>query len=279
MSAADDTSADLTKSFRAQAFGSIKPARLSVGLSDNSADVTLVKGGKQVGNIFSNSKKASAKAADDPFNATGGKFKQESKSLLAMRLEHSRSDSESEEQRETPRMWEDAANRSSKKGSRGVRSKKQSKQGEAEEVKGATRKDAVDASLSDMSHIREQLVTMEAHTSNADRDKASVHLKPPATPSSKHKAEIETEGSSSKKGKRAGKANSKQDQQQSSSQKKGQSSAAESDEEEDDESDGENSDEDRSPDQERSSGRRAQKKPPIAAMMSISAYSGLPAAS
>ena len=273
MSAADDTSADLTKSFRAQAFGSIKPARLSVGLSDNSADVTLVKGGKQVGNIFSNSKKASAKAADDPFNATGGKFKQESKSLLAMRLENSRSESESEEQRETPRMWEDAANRSSKKGSRGMRSKKQSKQGEEEEVKGATRKDGVDASLSDMSHIREQLVTMEGFTSNADRDKASVHLKPPATPSSKHKAEIETEGSS-KKGKRAGNSNSKQDQQQRSSRKKGQSSAAESDDEEEDKSEGENSADDRSPDQE-----RIQKKPPIAAMMSISAYSGLPAAS
>ena len=263
MSAADDTSADLTKSFRAQAFGSIKPARLSVGLSDNSADVTLVKGGKQVGNIFSNSKKASAKAADDPFNATGGKFKQESKSLLAMRLEHSRSDSESEEQRETPRMWEDAANRSSKKGSRGVRSKNQSKQGEAEEVKGATRKDAVDASLSDMSHIREQLVTMEAHTSNADRDKASVHLKPPATPSSKHKAEVETEGSS-KKGKRAANSNSKQDQ----------SPAAESENEEEDKSEGENSADETSPDQ-----LRVQKKPPIAAMMSISAYSGLPPAS
>lgn len=84
MSAADDTSADLTKSFRAQAFGSIKPARLSVGLSDNSADVTRNISGKQVGNIFSNSKKASTKAADqDPFNATGGNFKQESKSLLA----------------------------------------------------------------------------------------------------------------------------------------------------------------------------------------------------
>ena len=277
MSAADDTSADLTKSFRAQAFGSIKPARLSVGLSDNSADVTLVKGAKQVGNIFSNSKKPSARGADDPFNATGKK--QESKSLLAMRRDDSRSESESEEQRETPRMWEDAANQSSKKGSRGMKSKKQSGQGEEEEVKGSKQKGGEEASLSDMSHIREQLMTMEGHTSNADRDKASVHLKPPATPSSKHKAEIETEGSSSKKGKRAGKANSKQDQQQSSSQKKGQSSAAESDEEEDDESDGENSDEDRSPDQERSSGRRAQKKPPIAAMMSISAYSGLPAAS
>ena len=209
MSAADDTSADLTKSFRAQAFGSIKPARLSVGLSDNSADVTLVKGGKQVGNIFSNSKKPSARGADDPFNATGGKGKQESRSLLAMRRDDSRSESESEEQRETPRMWEDAANQSSKKGSRGMKSKKQSRQGEEEEVKGSTRKVAVDASLSDMSHIREQLVTMEGPTSNADRDKASVHLKPPATPSSKHKAEVETEGSSGKKGKRAGKANSK----------------------------------------------------------------------
>ena len=107
-------------------------------------------------------------------------------------------------------MWEDAANQSSKKGSTGMKSKKQSRQGEEEEVKGSTRKVAVDASLSDMSHIREQLVTIEGHTSNADRVKGgSVHLKPPATPSSKHKAEIETEGSSGKKGKRAGKANSK----------------------------------------------------------------------
>ena len=130
-----------------------------------------------------------------------------------------------------------------------------------------------------MSHIREQLVTMEGHTSNADRDKSgSIQLKPPATPSSKQDAEIATEGSS-RKGKRAGKTNSKQEQQHRSSRKKGQSSATESDEEEDDNSEGENSAEDRSEDQERSSGRRAQKKPPIAAMMSISAYSGLPPAS
>ena len=62
-----------------------------------------------------------------------------------------------------------------------------------------TAKDGLDASLSDMSHIREQLVTMEGFTSNADRDKASVRMKPPATPSSLHKAVIETEAGSRKR--------------------------------------------------------------------------------